>query len=206
MDDTWHKVSRSIRDGQPSTSALFLWYKADKTLREMTQEDKANMITELDILYGEDDPWYGFETLEPSSTKEQENRISSVHLTYRRGVQRTSVVPEPYMSISRYHPAIPQAAPLHFSHDGKFKIMQVADLHFSVSRGKCRETDLTPCTNSDNLTSTLVATALDAEKPDLVIFTGDQLNGQGTSWDSRSVLAKFAKTVIARRIPWVSVL
>lgn len=107
------------------------------------------------------------------------------------------------LSSSLVWSAVPKAPPLHFSHDGRFKILQVADLHFSVARGKCRDTDLVPCSNSDNLTSTLIDHVLDAEKPDLVVFTGDQLNGQGTSWDSRSVLAKFAKAVIARKIPWV---
>ena len=99
----------------------------------------------------------------------------------------------------------PRAAPLHFSRDGKFRILQVADLHFSVSQGTCLDTVLSPCEGSDNLTSTLLAKVLDAEQPDLVVFTGDQLNGQGTSWDAKSVLAKFAKVVTQRKIPWASV-
>lgn len=37
------------------------------------------------------------------------------------------------------------------------------------------------------------------------VFSGDQLNGAGTSYDSRSVLAKFAKPVIDREIPWCAV-
>lgn len=99
----------------------------------------------------------------------------------------------------------PRAPPLHFSKDGKFRILQVADLHFSVSEGLCRDTILSPCENSDNLTSTLLEKVLDAEKPDLVVFTGDQLNGQGTAWDAKSILAKFAKVVTRRKIPWASV-
>lgn len=83
--------------------------------------------------------------------------------------------------------------------------MQVADLHYSVSVGSCRDTILNPCTGSDNLTSTLLGRMLDAEKPDLVVFTGDQLNGQGTSWDEQSVLAKFSKAVTQRGIPWAAV-
>jgi metallophosphoesterase superfamily enzyme len=75
----------------------------------------------------------------------------------------------------------------------------------SVSHGECRDTDRTPCEHSDDLTHDLLATTLDAEKPDLVIFTGDQLNGQGTSWDSRSVIAKFATAVMERQIPWTAV-
>jgi predicted MPP superfamily phosphohydrolase len=101
--------------------------------------------------------------------------------------------------------AVPKAPPLHFSRDGKFKIMQIADLHYSVSFGECRDTVINPCTHSDNLTTSLLSRMLDAEKPDLVVFTGDQLNGQGTSWDPKSVLAKFASAVTDRQIPWAAV-
>jgi metallophosphoesterase superfamily enzyme len=81
----------------------------------------------------------------------------------------------------------------------------VADLHYSVSRGDCRDVTISPCKHSDNLTSTLLGRVLDAEKPSLVVFTGDQLNGQGSSWDPRSVLAKFASAVTDRKIPWAAV-
>ena len=109
------------------------------------------------------------------------------------------------------------------SRNGTYKILQVADLHclfpippppipplshrilVSVSHGKCRDTDRTPCDKADDLTSDLLASVLDAEKPDFVVFTGDQLNGQGTSWDSRSVLAKFPTPVLERQIPWTAV-
>ena len=84
--------------------------------------------------------------------------------------------------------------------------MQVADLHFSVNAGVCRDVTIDPCTRADNMSLSLLDTMLDAEKPDLVVFTGDQLNGQGTSWDSKSVLAKFAREVIRRRIPWAAIL
>lgn len=39
----------------------------------------------------------------------------------------------------------------------------------------------------------------------MVVFSGDQLNGQKTSYDSRSVLAKFAGPVIDRQIPWAAI-
>ena len=55
------------------------------------------------------------------------------------------------------------------------------------------------------MTSTLLAQVLDAERPDFVVFTGDQLNGQGTTWDAKSVLAKFARAVTDRQIPWAAV-
>lgn len=84
-------------------------------------------------------------------------------------------------------------------------MLQIADLHFSVSQGFCRDTILSPCEHSDNLTNTLISHVIDQEKPDLIVFTGDQLNGQGSSWDPKSVLAKFAKAVTAKGIPWAAI-
>ena len=83
--------------------------------------------------------------------------------------------------------------------------MQIADLHFSVNQGECRDTALTPCASSDNKTLSFLDSVLVKEKPDLVVFTGDQLNGQSTSWDAKTVLAKFARTVTDRQIPWAAV-
>ncbi|THH19807.1 hypothetical protein EW146_g1433 [Bondarzewia mesenterica] len=189
---TWTKNELSIRDGVYRAEPLFLWYRTGKTLGNMVPEEKSQLITEVDVLYGDGAPWYGFEKVEPATTEAQAGRRENVWLTYRRGTK-----------------SIPQTTPLHFSHDGHFKIMQVADLHFSVSAGGCRDTKLTCVPAAEggayNMTSTLLARALDSEKPDLVVFTGDQLNGQGTSWDAKSVLAKFSRVVAKRGIPWAAV-
>lgn len=77
-------------------------------------------------------------------------------------------------------------------------------MHFSVSRGVCRDTEK-PCNDADDKTTALLSHVLDIEKPDLVVFTGDQLNGQGTSWDAMSVLTKIAKAVIQHKTPWAAV-
>ncbi|KAJ3496764.1 hypothetical protein NLJ89_g10439 [Agrocybe chaxingu] len=183
----WHKAETSLRAGIRGLAPLFLWYKTGKNAGDMTPEEKANIITELDILYGEDVPWYGFEKIEPP-TIAQGKRVEATWITYRRGVR----VP-------------PRAPPLHFSHSGKFKVLQVADLHYSVAQGLCRDTLLKPCEHSDNLTNTMISHVIDEEKPDLIVFTGDQLNGQGTSWDPKSVVAKFARAVTDKGIPWAAV-
>ncbi|KAH9931932.1 Metallo-dependent phosphatase [Fomitopsis serialis] len=187
LTSDWHKVSRSI---SPSGDKLYLWYKTDKTLVQMTASQRQQqLVTELDVLFGDDQPWYGFEKLDPPVLESMTLlQRQSVWLTYRRGVH-----------------APPRAPPLHFTRDGRFKIMQIADLHYSVSAGTCRDTPLAPCSNSDNLTNTLLGRMLDAERPDFVVFSGDQLNGQGSSWDARSVLAKFSKAVTQRGIPWAAV-
>ncbi|KAK7060853.1 Phosphatase dcr2 [Paramarasmius palmivorus] len=185
----WTKVSTSLRTGYRAP-ALYLWYKTPKSTSQMSEEDKTNMVTELDVHFGEDVPWYGFDRVQPAVFEGIEGKVESTYIVLRRGVK----IP-------------PKAPPLHFSPSGTFKIMQIADLHFSVSAGSCRDIrpdfPFIPCT--DNTTTNLLSTMLDLENPDLVVFTGDQLNGQGTTWDPKSVLAKFAKAVTDRGIPWAAV-
>ena len=155
----------------------------------MTPDEKAQIVTEIDVLYGDDIPWYGFDRLEPA-TLVSNGHTEDTWITFRRGVKLP-----------------PRAPPLHFSHSGSFKILQIADLHYSVSKGYCRDV-APPCPDnvgSDNLTNTLLGHVLDMEKPDMIVFSGDQLNGQSTSWDPKSVLAKFAKAALARKIPWAAV-
>jgi hypothetical protein len=184
--DNWFKVQTSLRTGVFGTPPLFMWYKLGRTVGEMVKEEKANLITELDVLYGGDLPWYGFERVEPPTLAKKES-AEATWITYRRGVK-----------------IAPRAPPLHFSHSGTFKIMQIADLHYSVSQGTCKDTPQ-PCDDSDNKTTSLLMHMLDEEKPNLVVFSGDQLNGQGTSWDPKSVLAKFARAATDRNIPWAAV-
>ncbi|KAJ7449665.1 Metallo-dependent phosphatase-like protein [Mycena latifolia] len=185
--DSWTKAPLSLRSGVRGVPPLYLWYKVGKTSGDMTAAERSNVITELDVLYGDDIPWYGFEKLEPATMLHRGDQ-QSAWITMRRGVKPP-----------------PRAPPLHFSHDGRFKILQIADLHYSVAAGTCRDTpaSLSCATGSDNLTTTsLIATILSIEKPDLVVFTGDQLNGQGTSWDPKSVIAKFSRAVAEQGIPW----
>ncbi|KAF7356643.1 AIP3 domain-containing protein [Mycena venus] len=188
--DGWKKVPLSLRSGIMGAPPLHMWYKLGKTSGEMTVEERANIVTELDVLYGDDIPWYGFEKLEPATMLHYRD-VESTWLTMRRGVKLP-----------------PRAPPLHFSRDGRFKILQIADLHYSTSAGVCKDTpaSLSCKGGSDNLTTnSLIGAVLAIEKPDLVVFTGDQLNGQGTSWDPKSVLAKFSRAVADAGIPWAVV-
>jgi hypothetical protein len=75
-----------VRAGLGALPPLYLWYKVGKTAGDMTAEEKANIITELDVLYGEDVPWYGFEKLEPA-TLPKHKRLEATWITYKRGVK-----------------------------------------------------------------------------------------------------------------------
>jgi hypothetical protein len=57
----------------------------------MSATEAEKLVTELDVLYGEDIPWYGFTALTPPTTEEHENHVEKVSLTIRKGVQRKSV-------------------------------------------------------------------------------------------------------------------
>lgn len=109
--------------------------------------------------------------------------------------------------LTRSCTALPTVPTLRFSVEGKYKILQVADLHFSVGPGECRDMDPQheqECKDigADVYSLKWLETALDETEPDLVVFSGDQLNGQKTSWDAQSVIMKFAPLVYQRNIPW----
>ena len=60
---------------------------------------------------------------------------------------------------------------MHFNSDGKFKIMQITDIQEI------------PKVSPDTLK--LINAALESEKPDLAVFTGDQIKGYGVSYKGR---------------------
>ncbi|GFZ47944.1 LOW QUALITY PROTEIN: hypothetical protein JCM24511_05691 [Saitozyma sp. JCM 24511] len=202
----WTKAEGDLHSGVwPKKPELGLWYKtkeqtwngwrgrsnrADEVGSEAARQyvDDADIITEVDVVYGDGPAFYGFERVAGGKIMEAEaQRWESVDLAFRRGTPWPAITTVPT-----------------FHADGTFKIMQIADLHYSVGTGECKDTDKSPCVGDED-TAAWLAEALDRENPDLVVFSGDQLNGQDTSYDSRSVLAKFAKPVIDREIPWCAI-
>ena len=91
-DGDWVKTTRSLRDGVVRSSPLFLWYLKGKTLQDISEVERQSLITELDVVYGDGDPWYGFERLSPPTT-EKSARAESVSITMRRGVKCAFIVP-----------------------------------------------------------------------------------------------------------------
>ncbi|XP_039057946.1 probable inactive purple acid phosphatase 28 [Hibiscus syriacus] len=97
--------------------------------------------------------------------------------------------------------------PLRFRHDGTFKILQVADMHFGAGLiTRCR--DVLPsqfpyCTDLN--TTRFLKTMIQLENPDFVAFTGDNIFGPSTSDAAESLLKAFGP-VTESGVPWVAVL
>ncbi|XP_045789744.1 probable inactive purple acid phosphatase 29 isoform X2 [Trifolium pratense] len=96
---------------------------------------------------------------------------------------------------------------LRFDENGEFKILQVADMHYANGKNTlCL--DVLPSQNAsctDLNTTAFIHRMILAEKPNLIVFTGDNIFGADSSDSAKSMDAAFAPA-IASNIPWVAVL
>ncbi|XVE71905.1 hypothetical protein DITRI_Ditri10aG0188800 [Diplodiscus trichospermus] len=97
--------------------------------------------------------------------------------------------------------------PLRFRHDGTFKILQVADMHFGTGiLTRCRDVLPTQFDHCSDLNTTLfLKTMIQLEKPDFISFTGDNIFGPSTADAAESLLRAFGP-VMESGIPWAAVL
>ena len=87
FSESWVKVAHPLN---PFGEKRYLWYKAEKTWRDMTDAERKNdLVTEIDVLFGSDQPWYGFEKVQQATYDGSELR-EPVWLTYRKGIKRKS--------------------------------------------------------------------------------------------------------------------
>ncbi|KAJ8471628.1 hypothetical protein OPV22_025971 [Ensete ventricosum] len=97
--------------------------------------------------------------------------------------------------------------PLRFSSDGGFKILQVADMHYGnglVTR--CRDVLPSEAARCSDLNSTLfLKRMIEAEKPDLIAFTGDNIFGTSAT-DAAESLFKVFRPAMESRTPWAAIL
>lgn len=170
------KIEVNLNSGRYRSEAVYMWYHAGE----------GQGIINLDILYGsKPGSAFGFEVMEDDLA--QGTRAPAWLIYSRTGLMEA---PRP---ILRFHS------------DGKFKILQVADMHFSTGAGTCL--DISPkyaSCQGDEDTLEFMIRLLAIEKPDLVVFTGDQLNG-GSSYDSKSAIYKFARLMAERKQPFATV-
>ncbi|KAK1672818.1 calcineurin-like phosphoesterase [Colletotrichum godetiae] len=167
-----------------------LWVKRSSNQKD---SDSKKAVTGIDVLFGDDavearDGWQitGTPLLLPLNEE-----VPVTHITLRRGSQKEPHKPQP---------RIPE--------NGRFKIMQLADLHLSTGVGKCR--DAMPegynggLCEADPRTLDFVQKILTEEKPNLVVLSGDQVNGE-TAPDAQSAIFKIAQILIKMKIPYVSI-
>ena len=83
--------------------------------------------------------------------------------------------------------------PLRCRADGSFTIVQFTDTHFGNGEVE------------DDRTAALMERVLDLEQPDLVVFTGDVLGGQGGTRNARAAWARATAPLVARDLRWCAV-
>jgi hypothetical protein len=137
--------------------------------------DSKEVVTALDVLFGADavEPRPGWEVKENALRLDKAGDQPEARLTIRKGQPHT--IEKPVLRVKK---------------NGRFKILQISDLHLSTGIGTCREPE-PPGHNggrcdADTRTLEFAAKMLDQEKPDMVVFSGDQVNGE-TAPDSQSV-------------------
>ncbi|KAH9909959.1 calcineurin-like phosphoesterase [Xylariomycetidae sp. FL2044] len=155
--------------------------------------DSKKAVTSVDVLFGDDavEARDGWQLIGTPLLLDVNPEIPVAHITIRRGSQPDPIKPQPRIK-----------------DNGKFKIMQLADLHLSTDVGHCRdavpdEYDGGPCM-ADLRTLDFVSSLLEDEKPDLVVLSGDQVNGD-TAPDAQSAIFKYAQLLIKYKIPYVSI-
>jgi hypothetical protein len=133
------------------------------------------IITSVDVLFGADavDPRDGWQMAGTPLLLENSGEGQEPRLSIRRGKKTPHSRPIPRVN-----------------ENGRFKIMQAADLHLSTGTGLCRD-EMPPTPKgekceADPRTLEFVGRLLDQEKPDLVILSGDQINGD-TAPDAQTV-------------------
>ncbi|KAJ5388387.1 hypothetical protein N7509_010928 [Penicillium cosmopolitanum] len=168
-----------------------IWLKRSSS-RHASDSEKA--VTYIDVLFGADavDPRPNWEVKDTPLLLDGRTEKLETRLSIRRGNPTKSKRPIPRIN-----------------EHGKFKVMQLADLHFSTGLGDCRDpvpVETTPgqkC-EADPRTLEFVERLLDEEKPDMVVFTGDQVNGE-TAPDAQSALFKSVKLLVDRKIPYAAI-
>ncbi|KAJ0030130.1 hypothetical protein Pint_13991 [Pistacia integerrima] len=97
--------------------------------------------------------------------------------------------------------------PLRFRHDGAFKILQVADMHYGMGMiTRCR--DVMSCEFefcSDLNTTRFLRRMIEDEKPNFIAFTGDNIFGTSTTDAAESLIKAFGPAMESG-LPWAAVL
>lgn len=190
LDPGTNKKGQADERWEPREAGLWIKRSAKKVAI-----DSKRTITAVDVLFGDDavEARDGWEMPEKGTPLLLDGgpKVPSAHITVRRGSQQ-----DPYK---------PQ---LRIKENGKFKVMQVSDMHLSTGVGVCREAmpespESERC-EADPRTLDFVTRVLEDEKPDLVVLSGDQINGD-TAPDAQSAIFKYAQLLIKHKVPYVTI-
>ncbi|KAJ8127460.1 hypothetical protein O1611_g6177 [Lasiodiplodia mahajangana] len=202
--DVWHRIDKNLYLGNAWMSSAYVHVQRKKE-EDLTADDKVV----IDVKVG---------TLDPSDSAKQppdarwESRPAGLWIL-RSAKPHVSDSKEAVTAVDvlfgddAYEEPPKQPTP-RIRDNGKFKIMQLADLHLSTGVGHCRdavpdEYEGGPC-EADPRTLDFVSRLLEEEKPDLVVLSGDQVNGD-TAPDAQTAIFKYAHLLIKHRVPYVSI-
>jgi hypothetical protein len=155
--------------------------------------DASKLVTGVDVLFGPDaaDPRSNWKLSRTPLLLDSDANIPEPRLTVRKGPALSDVA-KPTPRIRK---------------DGKFKIMQAADLHLATGTGKCRDAEpastAAEC-EADTRTLQFVERLLSEEQPDLIILSGDQVNGD-TAPDAQSAIYKYSALFAQHKIPYAGI-
>lgn len=170
--------------------------KSSLVFRSSYHHEKYNALTDVDVLFGKDtiDPRPRRTLIQPPLQLNPQPDLPCALLSVRYDAAKAG-------------DDAPQST-LRVKEDGTFKIVQISDMHMVTGVGTCNDAidghgQPLPESEADPLTVKFVEGILDVEKPDLVIFTGDQLHHDIS--DSKSALLKVVAPLIERSIPYAAV-
>ena len=156
--------------------------------------DSEKVVTAVDVLFGPDavDPRHGWEL--SGAAIQLDTGAQEARLSVRHGQPKTGPEKEPHPRVGK---------------DGRFKILQVSDAHLATGIGQCRDAigvNNQPSINceADPRTLSFIESILDDEKPDLVILSGDQVEGPKAP-DTQTALFKLVEPLITHKIPYAAI-
>ena len=195
----WVEVSQSLTAGVwPKKGSMFFHFllTPQHEVNEARSKHNGNAgdlepFTEMDIVYGGSPAPYGFELMKQKITGGEDDENREMNGKDKKGTRHGVSI-----AIRTQVKALPPKKTLTFSEKGKFRILQVADLHLSTTVGACRDMAegllKTECekVGGDEYSLKWFKKSLEASQPALVVLTGDQLNGQDTSFSPYSTILK----------------
>lgn len=178
-------VDPTSKDERWESRPAGIWIKLSST-----RHDALQMVTGVDVLFGADaaDPRSNWEVQDLSLFIDADRESPEPRLTVRKG------------SALKVEKPVPR-----IRKDGKFKIMQAADLHLSTGLGHCRDAlpEGQKC-DADPRTLEFLDRMIEDEKPDFVVLTGDQVNGD-SSPDAQTAIFKYAELFARHKIPYAGI-